>query len=123
MDTPAERASRIFFGFSASLLLILALGLRSGFLSTAQCGSNCTPDSLIVAVLLFSAILSMYLYWALRVATPVPFQKQLHSIFSNESEVVMWNRLEGERIDSDDIEKMSDAWAKLEVGLGIQESE
>ena len=123
MDTPAERASRIFFGFSASLLLILALGLRSGFLSTAQCGSNCTPDSPIVAVLLFSAILSMYLYWALRAATPVPFQKQLHSIFSNESEVDMWNRLEGERIDSDDIEKMSDAWAKLEVGLGIQESE
>jgi len=123
MDTPADRASRIFFGFSASLLLILALGLRSGFLSTAQCGSNCTSDFTVAAALLFIATLSMYAYWALRVVTPVPFQKQLHSIFSNESEVVMWNRLEGERVDSDDIERMSDAWAKLEVGLGTEESE
>ncbi len=73
--------------------------------------------------MLFTAILSMYAYWALRAATPVPFQKQLHSIFSDESEVVMWNRLEGERVDSDDIERMSDAWAKLEVGLGTEESE
>ena len=123
MDTPADRASRIFFGFSASLLLILALGLRSGFLSIAQCESNCASDLPVVATLLSSAILSMYAYWALRVATPVPFQKQLHSIFSNESEVVMWNRLEGERIDSDDIERMSHAWAKLEVGLGTEETE
>lgn len=123
MDTPADRASRIFFGFSASLLLILALGLRSGFLSTVHCESNCTSDLPIVAILLFSAISSMYVFWALRVATRVPFQKQLHSIFSNESEVAMWNRLEGERIDSDDIERMSDAWAKLEVGLGTEESE
>ena len=123
MDTPADRASRIFFGFSASLLLILALGLRSGFLSTVHCESNCTSDLPIIAILLFSAISSMYVFWALRVATRVPFQKQLHSIFSNESEVAMWNRLEGERIDSDDIERMSDAWAKLEVGLGTEESE
>ena len=123
MDTPADRASRIFFGFSASLLLIHALGLRSGFLSTVHCESNCTSDLPIVAILLFSAISSMYVFWALRVATPVPFQKQLHSIFSNESEVAMWNRLEDERIDSDDIERMSDAWAKLEVGLGTEESE
>ena len=123
MDTPADRASRIFFGFSASLLLILALGLRSGFLSTVHCESNCTSDLPIVAILLFSAISSMYVFWALRVATRVPFQKQLHSIFSNESEVVMWNRLEGERIASDDIGRMSDAWAKLEVGLGTEESE
>ena len=123
MDTPADRASRTFFGFSASLLLILALGLRSGFLSTVHCESNCTSDLPIVAILLFSAISSMYVFWALRVATRVPFQKQLHSIFSNESEVAMWNRLEGERIDSDDIERMSDAWAKLEVGLGTEESE
>jgi hypothetical protein len=65
----------------------------------------------------------MYFYWALRVATPVPFQKQLQSIFSNESEVAMWNRLEAVRIDSDDIERMSDAWAKLEVGLETEESE
>lgn len=77
----------------------------------------------IVITLLFTAILSMYAYWALRTTTPVPFQKQLHSIFSDESEVVMWNRLEGERVDSDDIERMSDAWAKLEVGLGTEESE
>ena len=123
MDTPAGRASRIFFGFSVSLLLILALGLRSGFLSTAQCESNCTSDLPIVITLLFTAILSMYAYWALRTTTPAPFQKQLHSIFSDESEVVMWNRLEGERVDSDDIERMSDAWAKLEVGLGTEESE
>lgn len=123
MDTPADRASRIFFGFSASLLFILALGLRSGFLTTVHCESNCTSDLPAVAILLLSAMLSMYAYWALRVATPVPFQKQLHSIFSNESEVVMWNRLEGERIDSDDIGRMSDAWAKLEVGLGTEESE
>jgi len=123
MDTPADRASRTFFGFSASLLLILALGLRSGFLSTVHCESNCTSDLPIIAILLFSAISSMYVFWALRVATRVPFQKQLHSIFSNESEVAMWNRLEGERIDSDDIERMSDAWAKLEVGLGTEESE
>ena len=123
MDTPADRASRIFFGFSASLLLILALGLRSGFLSTVHCESNCTSDLPIVAILLFSAISSMYVFWALRVATRVPFQKQLHSIFSNESEVAMWNRLEGERMDSDDIGRMSDAWAKLEVGLGTEESE
>ena len=123
MDTPADRASRIFFGFSASLLLILALGLRSGFLSTVHCESNCTSDLPIIAILLFSAISSMYVFRALSVATPVPFQKQLHSIFSNESEVAMWNRLEDERIDSDDIERMSDAWAKLEVGLGTEESE
>ena len=73
--------------------------------------------------MLFIAIISIYAHWALRAATPVPFQKQLHSIFSDESEVVMWNRLEGERVDSDDIERMSDAWAKLEVGLGTEESE
>jgi hypothetical protein len=123
MDTPADRASRIFFGFSASLLLILALGLRSGFFSTARCESNCASDLPVVAILISSAILSMYFYWALRVATPVPFQKQLQSIFSNESEVAMWNRLEAVRIDSDDIERMSDAWAKLEVGLETEESE
>ena len=123
MDTPAGRASRIFFGFSASLLLILAVGLRSGFLSTAQCESNCTSDLPVVATLLFTAILSMYAHWALRAETPVPFQKQLHSIFSDETEVAMWNRLEGERVESDDIERMSDAWAKLEVGLGTEESE
>ena len=123
MDTPAGRASRIFFGFSSTLLLILALWLRSDLLSTAQCESNCTSDMQFVLMVFVIAVLSMYASWALRAATPVPFQKKLHSIFSNESEVVMWNRLEGERMDSDDIGRMSDAWAKLEVGLGTEESE
>lgn len=123
MDTPADRASRVLFGFSASLLLIVALGLRSGFLSTVHCESDCASDMLVVTAILFIAILSMYACWALRIKKPIPLQKQLHSFFSNESEVDMWNRLEGERMDSDDIGKMSDAWAKLEVGLGTEESE
>mgnify|MGYP001177084204 FL=1 len=123
MDTPADRASRVLLGFSASLLLIIALSLRSGFLSTVHCESDCTSDMLVVTALLFIAILSMYAYWALRATKPVPLQKQLHSLFSNESELDMWNRLEGERMDSDDIGRMSDAWAKLEVGLGTEESE
>ena len=46
-----------------------------------------------------------------------PFSETTTFNLSNELENFMWNRLEGERIDSDDIERMSDAWAKLEVGL------
>mgnify|MGYP001357871823 FL=1 len=123
MDTPADRASRILFGFSASLLLIVALGLRSGLASIDNCESDCISDLPVVAALLLLAMVSMYACWALRTSIAVPFQKHLHSIFLNESEADLWNRLEGERIDSDDIGRMSDSWAKLEVGLGMEESE
>lgn len=123
MDTPADRASRILFGFSVSLLFIAALGLRSGFASINNCESDCISDLPVVAALLLSAMISMYACWALRTSIVVPFQKHLHSIFLNESETDLWNRLEGERIESDDIGRMSNSWAKLEVGIGMEESE
>ena len=123
MDTPADRASRILFGFSASLLLIVALGLRSGFASIDNCESDCISDLPVVTALLLSAIVSLYVCLALRTSIAVPFQKYLHSIFLNESEADLWNRLEGERIESDDIGRMSESWAKLEIGLGTEESE
>ena len=52
-----------------------------------------------------------------QVAKKPPFQTRYRrfSIVSPEDE--LWSKLEQERLESNDVERISDAWAKLEVGI------
>ena len=46
-----------------------------------------------------------------------PFSDKISEIFDNLTEDELWSKLEQERLESNDVERISDAWAKLEVGI------
>ena len=116
MVTPARRASRVLMGFTIALLLVFALGLRGGWMQITECqpqncGYNLTSEILIG---LFS-ILSLYAWWLLKKSPKAPLLNRITDVFVDLSEIELWTRLEQERIETNDLERMSDAWAKLEV--------
>ncbi len=76
-----------------------------------NCGYNLAAEVLIG---LFS-ILSLYAWWLLKKSPKAPFSNRISDIFVDLSEIELWTRLEQERIETNDLERMSDAWAKLEV--------
>ena len=45
------------------------------------------------------------------------------SVFVDIDERDLWHRLEQERIESNDIDRISDAWAQLEAGIVDDETE
>ena len=47
--------------------------------------------------------------------TESPFSNRISDIFVDLSEEELWIELEQERIETNDVERISDAWAKLEV--------
>lgn len=76
-----------------------------------NCGYNLISEVLIG---LF-AILSLYAWWLLRKSPKAPLLNRITDVFVDLSEIELWTRLEQERIETNDLERMSDAWAKLEV--------
>jgi len=116
MATPAMRASKVLMGFTIALILVFALGLRGGWIQITECqpqncGSNLAAEFLIG---LFS-ISSLYAWWLLKKSPKAPFSNRISDIFVDLSEEELWTELEQERIETNDVERISDAWAKLEV--------
>ena len=116
MATPARRASRVLMGFIIALILVFALGLRGGWIQITECqpqncGSNLATE-LLIGLFLIS---SLYAWWLLKKSPKAPFSNRISDIFVDLSEEELWTELEQERIETNDVERISDAWAKLEV--------
>ncbi|MEC7640467.1 MAG: hypothetical protein VYE39_05615 [Candidatus Thermoplasmatota archaeon] len=116
MATPARRASRVLMGFTISLILVFALGLRGGWIQITECQpQNCGPNLAAELLIGLFSISSLYAWWLLKKSPKAPFSNRISDIFVDLSEEELWIELEQERIETNDVERMSDAWAKLEV--------
>ncbi len=124
MRTPADRARNILLGFSFALSLVLALGLRSNAIQPFDCISgSCSSSNLLAFIFTFLIIMSLYVRWSLNSARDGHTNNYWLSVFVDIDERDLWHRLEQERIESNDIDRISDAWAQLEAGIVDDETE
>lgn len=118
MTSPARRASRVLIGFAIALLIVLALGIRGDWVQITECNRlGCGYASTELVLLGSLCALSFYSWWILTRSPKAPFSDKISEIFDNLTEDELWSKLEQERLESNDVERISDAWAKLEVGI------
>ncbi len=67
--------------------------------------------------------MSLYVRWSLNSARDGHTNNYWLSVFVDIDERDLWHRLEQERIESNDIDRISDAWAQLEAGIVDDETE
>ena len=125
MQTPARAAERLLLGLGFALLLATAFALIDGRLPPDECpepdasliDDPCTASSPIGWLIPAGAALGLGLGFVYRTArksgTSPPFGKY----FPNESESQISERLSAEHSDAHDTDRISGAWANMEVKM------
>ena len=125
MQTPARAAERLFLGRGLALLLATAFALIDGRLPPDECpepdaslpDDPCTASSHLGWLVPAGAALGLGLGFVYRTArksgTTPPFSKY----FPNESESQISERLAAEHSDAHDTDRLSGAWANMEVKM------
>jgi len=124
MSTSSESAQNLFIGLGIALLLASAFALIDGRLPPADCpestpsqGDPCVASSELAWLIPGTAIICLGIGLTARMARMSGNPTILDRYFSNESEAEMTHRLSEEFVDAHDTDRISGAWANMEVKM------
>ena len=126
METPARAAERLCFGLGIALLLATAFSLIDGRLPPADCpeaddispgDEPCTSASKSGWLVPGGAAGALLLGLLMRSSRKQGSGSVMGGLLSNEGESEIASRLAEEHVDADDEDRLSGAWADLEVKM------
>jgi len=124
MSTSSESAQNLFIGLGIALLLATAFALVDGRLPPADCPKSpspqdepCTASSELGWLIPGGAIICLGIGLTARMSRKSGNATILDRFFSNESESEMTERLSEEFADAHDTDRLSGAWADMEVKM------
>ena len=124
MSTSSESAQNLFIGLGIALLLASAFALIDGRLPPADCPEStssqaepCVASSELSWLIPGGALICLGIGLTARTARKSGKPTILDRFFSNESESDMTERLSEEFADAHDTDRLSGAWANMEVKM------
>ena len=124
MSTSSESAQNLFIGLGIALLLASAFALIDGRLPPADCPEStspqaepCVASSELAWLIPGGALICLGIGLTARTARKSGIPTILDRFFSNESESDMAERLSEEFADAHDTDRLSGAWANMEVKM------
>ena len=120
MSTPSQSAENLLLALGIALLVASAFALIDGRLPPADCteaDTSCVSSSELGWLIPGTATICLIVSLSARLSRKSGKKTILDRFFSNESETELNQRLSEEYTDAHDTDRLSGAWANMEVKM------